>query len=145
MKKKHIFLIIGLIIILSATIFIFKDKIFTNPNFIKLDYEEIIEKVNNKDTFILCVSRTKCTHCKSYKPKLNKITKDYNINIYYTDIDKYNEKDYEQFKKDFSFDGATPTTIIFKNGEEKTTGARIEGDVSQEKIINKLKQNGFIS
>ena len=43
-----------------------------------------------------------------------------------------------------SFDGATPTTIFFKDGEEKTTATRIEGDVTEEKIITKIKQNGFI-
>ena len=33
---------------------------------------------------------------------------------------------------------------FIKNGEEKTTATRIEGDVSTDKIIDKLKKNGFI-
>ena len=144
MKKKHIIYIL-LIILLGGLLIVFKDSIFRNPNFIKLNYEEIIEKVNNKDNFILCVSRTKCSHCQNYKPKLSKVAKEYNIVIYYTEIDKYTDNEYEEFKEKISFDGATPTTIFFKDGEEKTTGTRIEGDVSLEKIINKLKQNGFIT
>ena len=146
MKKKYIILTIGLVILLLLGIlFLFKYKIITNPYFINISYNELIEKINNKDTFALCVSRVNCSHCKSYKPKLNKITKDYNIIIYYTDIDKYTKKEYESFKEKISFDGGTPTTIFFKEGEEKTTATRIEGDASLEKIVNKLKQNGFIT
>jgi len=50
----------------------------------------------------------------------------------------------EKFNKLISFDGGTPVTIFIKNGEEKTTATRIEGDVSTDKIIDKLKKNGFI-
>ena len=71
-------------------------------------------------------------------------TNKYKINIYYTDIDKYNKTDLENFNKLISFDGGTPVTIFIKNGEEKTTATRIEGDVSTDKIIDKLKKNGFI-
>ena len=49
-----------------------------------------------------------------------------------------------ELKKQFSFSG-TPTTIFVINGEEKTAATRINGDVSEEKIISKLKSNGFIS
>ena len=67
-----------------------------------------------------------------------------NIDIFYTDVDTFSEEDYEKFKTEFSFDGSTPTTIFFNDGEEKTTATRIEGNVSTEKVINKLKKNGFI-
>ena len=95
MKKKQIIYIL-LIILLGGLLVIFKDSIFQNSNFIKLNYEEIKEKVNNKDSFILCVSRTKCSHCQNYKPKLSKVAKEYNIVIYYTEIDKYDDNEYEE-------------------------------------------------
>ena len=47
-------------------------------------------------------------------------------------------------KKKLSLDGSTPITIFFKEGTEKTTATRIEGNVKSEKIIEKLKSNGFI-
>ena len=50
----------------------------------------------------------------------------------------------KKFNNLISFDGGTPVTIFIKNGEEKTTATRIEGDVSTDKIIDKLKKNGFI-
>ncbi len=144
MKNKKIILIIISIIILGITsIYLIKENL-SNDNFIKLEYKDVVKKINNKENFILCVSRENCSHCKNYKPKLKKVSNKYNIRIYYTDIDTYNDKESEDFYKIVSFDGATPTTIFFKDGEEKTTATRIEGDVTEEKIITKIKQNGFI-
>lgn len=143
-KRKSLIVISSAILIIVITAFICCNIYFDNKNFIKLSYNEILEKVNNKEDFVLCVSASECTHCKSYKPKLRKISKDYDIKIYYTDIDKFGDKDYDEFKEIFSFDGGTPTTIFFKEGEEKTTATRIEGDISMEKTIDKLKKNGFI-
>lgn len=141
LKKEIIFIMAGVIIIFVLLYFIF----FSKNNFINLNYNEVMDKINNKESFVLCVSATDCTHCKDYKPKLKKISNSYDIKIYYTDVDTFNKKDYEKFKTDLSFDGGTPVTIFIKNGNEETTATRIEGDVSLEKIINKLKKNGFIN
>lgn len=108
---------------------------------IELTYNELVEKINNKDNFVMCISRTTCSHCADYKPKLKEVAKENNIDIYYIDIDKYNE---EEFSNLISFDGSTPTTIFIKNGDEETTSNRINGDVSKNKIIQKLKSNGFL-
>ena len=130
-----------LIAISFTSIIIFSNK---NNNLIKINYKEVMEKVDNKESFILCISSSKCSHCENYNPKLEKIANDYNIKIYYTDVDKYKDSDYETFKNDFSFDGGTPVTIFIKNGVEETTATRINGDVSSDKIISKLKNNGYI-
>ena len=143
MKKiKIIILLATVIILLIGTAYML---LTMNKNFIKLNYNEVIEMTENKENFILCISAKECIHCQEYKPKLKKISKKYNIKIYYVNVDEFTEKDYETFKSKFSFDGGTPTTIFFKNGEEKTTANRIQGNVKTEKIINKLKSNGFIT
>lgn len=116
-----------------------------STNLIKLDYNGVIDKTTKKEDFILCVSASECVHCNEYKPKLKKITNSYDLKIYYVNVDEFSDSDYEKFKSDFSFDGGTPTTIFFKNGEEKTTASRINGNEKMEKIINKLKSNGFIT
>ena len=116
----------------------------SNSNLIELDYHNLENKINNKESFVVCISRTTCSHCNDYKPKLRKVANKYNINIYYTDIDKYTKTDLKKFNNLISFDAGTPVTIFIKNGEEKTTATRIEGDVSTDKIIDKLKKNGFI-
>lgn len=136
--KKNIIIIIGLGIGLGYLLF------NSNNNLIELDYHNLENKINNKESFVVCISRTTCSHCNDYKPKLRKVANKYKINIYYTDIDKYNKTDLEKFNKLISFDGGTPVTIFIKNGEEKTTATRIEGDVSTDKIIDKLKKDDFI-
>lgn len=143
MKKKK-YLIIGIILLVIIIIGIILSIDKNDNNFIKLTYNEILEKVNNKEDFVLCVSASECSHCMSYKPKLKKISNKYNIKIYYTDVDTLTKEEYNEFKDKFSFDGSTPTTIFFKEGEEKTTATRIEGDISMDKTIDKLKKNGFI-
>lgn len=143
MKKKKYLLIASILIVILGIIigyFLFS----MNDNLVRLSYDEIMEKIDNKESFILCISRTTCSHCNVYKPKLRKVANKYDIKIYYTDVDKYSKNDLKDFNSKISFDGGTPTTLFIKNGEEKTTATRIEGDVSIEKIVDKLKKNGFI-
>lgn len=139
MKKKN-FIFIGIIIIFLL-ILLFLSINNSKGNLIELSYNDIKEKIGAKENFVLCVSRTTCSHCADYKPKLKEVAKENNINIYYIDVDKYDE---EEFSNLISFDGSTPTTIFIKNGEEETTSNRINGDVSKSKILEKLKSNGFI-
>ena len=47
-------------------------------------------------------------------------------------------------KKLVTFDGSTPVTAFIVDGEEITASNRIFGDSSYEKIVKKLKNNGFI-
>lgn len=143
-KKKNIFLLIFIVLIVLIILIFGIILLNKNKNFLELSYEEILEKIDNKDSFILCVSRKNCSHCQDYKPKLNDISKKYDVKVYYIDIDSFSKKRNKEFSNKFSFDGATPTTIFFTDGVEKTTGSRIEGDASKEKIVDKFKKNGFI-
>jgi hypothetical protein len=59
------------------------------------------------------------------------------------ETDLLSEEKYTELKTMFNFNG-TPTTVFVIDGEEKTAANRINGDVSEEKIISKLKSNGFI-
>ena len=144
MKEKKKIYIIGGIIVVIIGIFIGILLFFNDSKLVKLDYSDIEEKINNKENFVLCISRTTCSHCNNYKPKLKEVANKYNINIYYTDVDLYSSEDLDKYNSLISFYGSTPVTIFIKNGEEKTTATRIEGDVSTDKIIEKLKKNGFI-
>lgn len=141
MKKKNIIFIGTIIIFILITLLLFINN-NSKGDLIALSYNDVKEKIDNKETFVLCISRTTCSHCADFKPKLKEVAKDNNIDIYYIDVDKYDE---EEFSNLISFDGSTPTTIFIKNGEEETTSNRINGDTSKSKIIDKLKSNGFIN
>lgn len=139
-KTNNIILISAIVITILIILFLAIGK-SKEGNLLELNLNNLKEKMENKETFVLCISKTTCSHCNDYKPKLKSIASEYNIDIYYIDVDKYNE---EEFSNLISFDGSTPTTIFIKNGDEETTSNRINGDVSKSKIIDKLKSNDFI-
>lgn len=145
MKSNKLIFISSIIILIILVVMLILGVFNNKANLIELNVDEVIEKVNNKDSFVLCISQTTCSHCASYKPKLEKISKDYGIEIFYIDIDKYSNEKQQEFKKHVSFDKSTPVTAFIKNGEEATASNRIFGDVSYDKIVTKLKNNGFIS
>lgn len=140
-KKIFIISICSLILII---LFVIAFNYYSRPRLYELDVNQVKEKIDNKDSFILCISATYCIHCKEYKPKLEDISKEYRLDIYYIDFDKYSDKEQELFRNYISFDGGTPVTLFIKNGEEETTVNRINGNVSKDKIISKFKSNGFI-
>lgn len=140
-KKSFIISICSLILII---LFILLFNYYSRPRLYELDVNQVKDKIENKESFILCISATYCSHCKKYKPKLEDISKEYRLDIYYIDFDKYSDKEQELFRNYISFDGGTPVTLFIKNGEEETTVNRINGNVSKDKIISKFKSNGFI-
>lgn len=144
MKRKNIFFIICIIALISLILLIILYNYSNKSRLYELDVNDVVEKIHNKDSFILCISATYCSHCKEYKPKLEEISKEYKLDIYYIDFDKYSSDEQDLFRDYISFDGGTPVTLFIRNGLEETTVNRINGNVSKDKIINKFESNGFI-
>lgn len=142
MNKKNIILVLSIIILAAIILLI---TINNKKNFFsEIKYAEIIQKVNNKDSFTLCFTQTSCGHCAAFKPKLEKIANDYKTPIYYIEIDLLTDKEQSELEKYFQFSD-TPTTTFIINGEEKTIANRISGNVSSDKVIKKLKTLGLIN
>lgn len=140
-KKRVIVLVsICVVILIGAIIF---DVTTSKSYFKEIKYDNLIEKVNNKDSFVLLVSQTICDHCKNYKPLLREVADDNKVMVYYIEVDLLTKEQQKEFKKLFSFSG-TPMTIFVKNGNEETTANRINGAASKDKIIAKFKSNGII-
>ena len=142
-KKKNIIIICISLILLVLIIWglLLYNK---NVGLEKINYEKVNELIEQEETFVLCISRTTCSHCDDFKPKLKEVANDYNIKVYYIDIDKETDENKDNFKDIISFNGETPTTVFIKNGAETTTANRINGNVSKKNIIKKFKTNGFI-
>ncbi len=114
-----------------------------DKSLVTITYKELDEKINNKDSFILVISRTDCSHCASFKPKLKSILSDNNIIAYEIATDTLSESESKKFKKLFTIQG-TPTTVFITEGEETTVSNRLIGDVSSSKITERLKSLGYI-
>ena len=131
--KKIIFILLGI-----STLFL------TGCSNIKtLNYKSLKQKLNNKETFILEVAKTNCSHCKEFTPRLNKILKKYNIKAYKIYTDKFSKKEREKFNSIMYISG-TPTVVFIEKGKETDTYNRIVGAVSNIKVIKKLKQMNYI-
>ena len=140
-KTKNIIIIIILILIATIGLIFINDKT-TNGKLERINYKTIKEKMNKKEDFVLIVSRTDCSHCISYKPKVKQIAQDYNLTIYYIDYD--NEKNKDKFLKEFNLDGSTPITLFIKKGKQTSVLNRLEGDLETDKVIERLKKMNFI-
>ena len=144
MKNKIVY--IALIIFVAIIVILLVNYANTPKpgSFIQLDYKGVIKKVDNKDKFILVVSKSTCSHCATYKPKIEAIVKEYGTDVYYIDYDEGTEDTQKEFLEKFNLDGATPMTLFFEKGKEISVLNRIEGDLSSEKVIATFKKMGFI-
>ena len=144
MKKKIIIIIsIALLIILGSVFIVFYQKDKANSNFIELNKKTLQEKINNKDDFILVITREGCSHCAEYIPVFTRVLKDYDLKAYYIDIAKLSSDDKSYLDDLFTISG-TPTTLFINKGEEKTVINRIVGSTSRKKIEDRLKKLKYI-
>ena len=142
-KSKKRVLILGGICLIILVAAVVADLVLSRSYLKEIKYEQLVQKVEKKESFVILFSQTTCAHCMDFKPKLERVAKQYKIKIYYLETDLLSEEKYTELKTMFNFNG-TPTTVFVIDGEEKTAANRINGDVSEEKIIGKLKSNGFI-
>lgn len=140
-RKRLVVMIICFFVIVIGGFII--SSIFDKDYLKEIKYNEVVKKIENKDSFVLLLSQTTCSHCMDYKPKLAKVAKKYKVEIFYLETDLLDDDTHKELKTYFNFSG-TPTTVFVIDGEEKTAANRINGDTSEQKIINKLKSNGFI-
>lgn len=148
MKKEHkinLGIVIAVILVIAGIAFIFLSKNLQTESVKIINMNELKEKINNKEKFILVVTQEGCTHCKSYIPTLRKIGNENKITFYEIDEKKWNDEETKYFKSIANFDGGTPTTFFFENGEEKSTSNRLVGNVPEYRVKEKLKALGYIN
>lgn len=148
--KKKLFIIIAIILIvgsLSALIFagvkLYQNKVNQDKHLVNLSFNDLQEKINNKETFILVITQTTCSHCQEYKPILKKVLADYDIYAYEIEQDTLTQDERKELEHIASISG-TPTTIFIIDGQEKSTTNRLIGPAEETKIINRFKAMGYI-
>ncbi len=115
----------------------------SNKHFDEISYSEYHKLLDNKETFILEIMKTDCTHCKNLKPKLESVADKYDIDIKVIDTAHLSKDEVEKIYDETGISG-TPTILFYIDGVEETTASRIKGNVSEEKLIEKFKDNGII-
>lgn len=147
---KKIIKLFSLFLVLVSFVVGCKDEAKTNNTngldekvLISVSYDELNEKLENKDTFILEVVQDGCHNCTSFTPKFEKVLDEYDLVAYTLNISIIDANDSDKFLKEYNVDG-TPTVIFFKDGKETSTLKRLVGNKDEDVIISKLRSNGYI-
>lgn len=132
MKKIFIVLILLLLVVGCS-----------KKDYTEITYNELIQKINNQETFVLFVGADTCSACQIIKPKLTKVIQKHNINdVYYIDIQDLGEN--ESIDNIVRITG-TPTLAFIKDGKEESIYNRIEnGNASSKEIEDFFQKNGYI-
>jgi len=109
----------------------------------EISYSKFKEMLENKETFFFEIVQTGCSYCKAFTPKLEEVLEENKIKGYQLNTSNMSQEEYDEFDKMFEIDG-TPTTIFIEKGKEASKMERITENVSKNKIISKLKANGYI-
>lgn len=139
MKYKWLILFSVFVITLIIVAIVFTDS---EDKYIKeISLSELTEKIEKKDSFILFIKQTDCSHCKSFTPKFVSALKENNLTSYALNITNLSEEDMKEYKKMFDVEG-TPTVLFYKDGNKNIV--RIDGDQDKDAIVSKFKAVDFV-
>lgn len=136
MKKKIKFLLIGMFIV-------FLTGCGNSSNTItEIDYSKLEDLIDNKESFILEIVQTGCSHCEEFSPRFTAVLKTNDLTAYSLNLYNLTEEEREKFSELTTSVTGTPTVLFFEDGKE--TSNRINGAVDNEKIEEHLKDAGYI-
>lgn len=131
MKKKIKLLLISIFVIFITGC--------SNNNVITdIDYSKLEEIISNKESFILEIMQTGCSHCEEFTPRFKVILKENNLEAYSLNLYNLTKEERDKFNELTTSVSGTPTVLYFKDGKE--TSHKINGAVSNEKIEKFLEK-----
>lgn len=144
-NKKAIIIIIILSLIIIGIIATLLLKNLNKTNYIQdISYKELTEKMDNNESFVLYIGREGCSACESFNPKFTDIVNKYKIRVYYLDLAKYTDEEIKFVTQNINFTG-TPTVVFMIDGKDSlNSDTKIVGNISEDRIITKLKNRGYI-
>lgn len=143
-KKEIIIIAILSIIVIAFIIAVAIKGVDSNKYLINISYEELKEKLDKEESFVLYIGRKGCSACEAFNPKFKKIINEYKITTYYLDLATYEDNEIDYVQKNISFTG-TPTVVFIVDGKDSlNNNTKIVGNVSEQKIIEKLKNREYI-
>ena len=110
-------------------------KTYTN-----ITYDEYTKKIEEKESFVILLWQTGCSHCEAFEPKLNKIISYFNLNIYGLNLAELSEEEYAKVKNK-TFISGTPTMVYIKEGRNSQ---KLVGDKDESEILEFLTKIGYL-
>ena len=112
-----------------------------------VDVNQLNDKIENGDDFVLVLGLDTCSACIAYKPTLEELVNNKDLDIYYlqlkaswSDSAKQEVIDYFSDKLNYSIMG-TPTTFFIKDGEIEDD---IIGEVPYLEILGLLQEKDYV-
>ena len=94
-KYKWLIAFIAVIIALIVVAIVFSED---EGKYIKdISLNEVVDKIDNKDSFILYIKQTDCEHCKAFTPKFISVLNDNNIEAYSLNLTNLSDNDKEAY------------------------------------------------
>lgn len=150
-KVINVVICMGIIFLIGALVLMFIKSDKTNNLIKTISYDEYQDIIKKDEYSIILLTSPTCSHCNSYKPFVNSLASEYNLNVYNIDLttisyDVYLElhDKYKAIKDQYKDNKPvipTPATIIVKNGEEITS---ILGNIGYNGLANLLKNYKII-
>ena len=129
MKKIFLLLILSFLLIVGCS----------KSNLESISFENLKEKINNKETFVLYFTGEDNT----LESKLDEIKKEYSITIYKVISSKISEKEKLDFQKIITFE--EPSIVFIIDGKDPSKLAHVSDvNTSKKNIIERLKDMKFI-
>lgn len=107
---------------------------YTEP--VEIKYGEFQSKIENKESFVLFMWQTGCSHCEDFEPTLEEVIKEKDILIYSINLKELSEEEYAKLENK-TFIKGTPTMVYVKDGSVQST--KLVGNKSKEDLIDFLK------
>lgn len=155
-RNKKILIIVGIVLVAIVSLIIAKSSNDAQVKAEKEEEEEIKESISNltvidldkleelfksEDTKIVFIGSLTCPHCTAIKPKINSLTKELNIDVYYLEISELTSEEEERLytMNDFLAQGTSiPLVMAIKNNEVVDS---FVGNIEEEEIESFLKKN----
>ena len=109
----------------------------------EIKFSDLEKSLNNNKTFILEIVQDGCSNCEAFTPKFNRILKKNGLSSKQINLTNLTEEEKNKLDSLYNITG-TPTVIFIEKGKEKAITNRIIGNVSEERVITKLKKVGYI-
>ena len=108
MKKKIKFLLIGIFIV-------FLTGCGNSSNTItEIDYSKLEDLIDNKESFILEMSQTGCSHCEEFSPRFTAVLKTNDLTAYSLNLYNMTDDEREKFSELTTSVTGTPTVLFLK-------------------------------
>lgn len=137
--KKYIGFIILLVVVVGLILTTILLKNNPEDYLNEITYEEFLQKIENKENFVLFVKQDGCSHCRDFEPTFVNVLDKYDLKanmINLTNLGKESKENLKKFEDSEKITG-TPTVIFYENGGQLMS--RIEGNKDTDEIIRKLE------